>query len=142
MTRQGVDPTPENYATSWREVWHPQTVQVWGRIAEDKEDSRVIKWLHQPYRRAIPEANISEGTIYKSSVTGQIGNIGRIWHRMYPVVGLQNNPDNPEQLIPRRTRRYLELLTFFPSDYPDQQEEKFLDFLEYEQEMFKLLWGS
>lgn len=142
MTRQGVEPTPKNYATSWREVWHPQTVQVWGRIAEEAEDCRAIEWLHKPYRPGLSRGNNDEGTIHKSSVTGQIGKIGRIWHRMYPVVGLQNNPDHPEQPIPRRTPRYLELLTFFPSDYPDQQEETFLDFLEYEQEMFKLLWGS
>lgn len=142
MKLQGIEPTVGDYAISWREVWHLQTVQVWGRVAQDAEDCRAIEWLHRPYRPRVSRQYNDEGTIYKSSVTGSMGNIGRIWHRMYPLVHLEPNPDNPRQLIPKPTRRYLELLTFFPSDYPDQQEEKFLDFLEDEQEMFKLLWGS
>ncbi|MFP4254767.1 MAG: RAMP superfamily protein [Halothece sp.] len=142
MALRGISPTPNNYAQNWREAWHPKKVQVWGRIATDNEDSRAIEWLHKPYRRAIREARIPEGTIYNSSVTGSMGNIGRIWHRMYPLVTLEPDPNNPEQYRTRPTDQYLELFTFFPSDYPDQQEREFLNFLENQQEMFQLLWGK
>lgn len=141
MTLRGVSPT-NNYAQSWREAWHPDKVQVWGRIADDKEDSRVIEWLHQPYRRAIPEAKIQEGSIYQSSVTGKMGNIGRIWHRMYPVVKLLKSRNDPNDIKARSTAQYFELLTFFPSSSPDDKENQFREFLESEQQMFEKLWGN
>jgi CRISPR-associated protein Cmr6 len=142
MKQQGVSPNPNKCAVSWREVWHPEIVQVWGRLAEDAEDSRAIEWLHKPYFPAIRKGQSSNRTIKSSSITGKMGKIGRIWHRMYPIVKLENDPSNSQPYLARSTNRYLELFTFFPSDDLDQQEEKFLDFLEYEQTMFQLLWGN
>lgn len=142
MKQQGVSPNPNKCAVSWREVWHPEIVQVWGRLAEDAEDSRAIEWLHKPYFPAIRKGQSSNRTIKSSSITGKMGKIGRIWHRMYPIVKLENDPSNSQPYLARSTNRYLELFTFFPSDDLDQHEEKFLDFLEYEQTMFQLLWGN
>ena len=68
--------------------WYPDNVQVWGRVAENAEDSQAIFWLHQPYQEEIRGIQ-SEGSIYRSSVTGQMGQIGRLWHRMYPLVMLK-----------------------------------------------------
>jgi CRISPR-associated protein Cmr6 len=88
--------TPDNSA-NWRESWHTKNVEVWGRIAEDKDDSLAIKWLHKAYQK------LDNLSIYKTSVTGSIDQIGRLWHRMYP----KNN------------HQYLELLTIFPDDSDD-----------------------
>lgn len=81
--------------------------------------------------------------IYKSSVTGFVGKetqIGRLWHRMYPLVGLKKNHDNPNQPIIVKTPKFLELLTLFPDD--SREFEDFLHFLKSEQKMFQLLWGK
>ncbi|MEM8604772.1 MAG: RAMP superfamily protein, partial [Cyanobacteria bacterium P01_H01_bin.121] len=101
--------------------------------------SQAIYWLHGPYRRAIREAGIPEGSIYKSSVTGKMGQIGRVWHRMYPWVRKVKSKDNPNIPIPLRTPKFIELLTIFP----DQSSEcrAFLRFLEQGESNFQKLWG-
>lgn len=110
------------YLREWREAWHKDKVQVWGRLAIDTNDSRAIKWLHQPY---------SHGKSIKgTSVTGRLGTVGRLWHRMYPLV----------PAIPDRKARYLELLTVFPkasSDFINFQE-----FLQSDASGFTKLWGN
>lgn len=141
MELQGVTPTPDSCA-NWREAWHPERVQVLGRLATDAEDCEAVHWLHQPYRQRLGN-HIREGSIYQSSVTGFVGRetqIGRLWHRMYPVVRLRKNPDNPKQPIIAKSLNYLELLTLFPDD--SQEFKDFLHFLEFEQKMFQLLWGA
>ncbi|MGB3532906.1 MAG: RAMP superfamily protein [Microcoleaceae cyanobacterium] len=141
MKLQGITPTPNNYAKDWREAWHPNTVEVWGRLADEAEDSRAIVWFHQAYRKGDRQFNIKEGTIYKSHLTGEAGRdskVGHIWHRMFPRVVLKKNPDNPKKPIPHKTRQYFELITFFPDNSADSEE--FLDFLYDEQKQFKKLW--
>jgi CRISPR-associated protein Cmr6 len=131
---------PKHY-TSWREAWHPDNVQVWGRLATDPEDYEAIRWLHGAYQEAVPSARVSEGSIYRSSVTGQVGQVGRIWHRMYPKVRLVRNCQEPNsQLIPKETRQYFELLTIFPDDSPESRN--FLKFLQSQQAIFQLLWSG
>jgi len=136
-----VTPDAEN-CTNWREAWHPKRVQVWGRLAREAEECEAVRWLHQAYRAKMGR-HIPEGSIYKSSVTGFVGRetqIGRLWHRMYPVVRLKKNPDNPNKPIIGKSREFLELLTLFPDD--SEEFEDFLHFLESEQKMFQLLWGE
>ena len=140
MQLQGVTPNPDRKA-NWREAWHPDIVQVWGRLTDGAEDSEAIHWLHSPYRKRDPQFRISEGTIYGTSVTGGVSQIGRIWHRMYPIVQLKKNPDDPKKPIVRKTNKYWELLTFFP-DYSDNDSVQFLGFLESEQKMFQRLWST
>lgn len=143
MRLQNIEPTPNNeIASDWRETWHPQKVQVWGRIADDADDSCAIEWLHRPYRPGDLQAQIREGTIKGSHITGQIGQIGRIWHRMYPLVKVLQSRNNQKEIKTKQTPQYLELFTFFPSDKPDQREDDFLQFLEEEEQMFQLLWGK
>lgn len=137
MRSQGVSLNKAQIA-DWREAWHPDTVKVWGRLAEDADDCEAIRWLHGAYRLALPQARIRKGSIYQTSVTGQVNQIGRLWHRMYPVVGQKPNPDDPTKKIPTKTRRFLELLTFFPDDSPASTE--FLRFLTSEQKAFQKLW--
>ena len=137
MQLQKITPRPNNYV-DWREAWHPQNVQVWGRETDGIEDSEAVKWLHGPYREAIPSVGIPEGSIYRSSVTGRMGQIGRLWHRMYPKVRLVKDPENPKKPMPLVTRQYFELVTLFP----DQSIEstQLLDFLESQQKLFQKLW--
>ena len=127
-----------NLRADWREAWHPDTVQVWGRLAEDGEDSEAIGWLHGPYQRANRSLRTSEQTIKQTSVTGSLGKIGRLWHRMYPWVNVVNNPSNPKRPNIVHTRKYFELLTLFP-DGSDASED-FLDFLSDRQDEFVKLW--
>jgi CRISPR-associated protein Cmr6 len=139
MQLQGVEVNA--YATGWREAWHPDNVQVWGRLAEDSDDCEAVRWFHGPYRQAIRQARIPEGSIYKTSVTGAVNQVGRLWHRMYPVVRLVKDPQNPNAKKPlaKPTRQCLELLTFFPNGTPESNV--FLEFLEREQRKFDRLWG-
>lgn len=137
MQLQNVTPNPNNHA-NWRETWHSNTVQVWGRVAENKEDCQAIFWFHQPYRPEIRDVGQPEGSIYRTSLTGRMSQISRIWHRMYPVVRLQKDPDNPKKPIVKLTVKYLELITIFPDDSDVCNE--FIDFLESEQTKFNKLW--
>ncbi len=127
-----------NLRADWREAWHPGTVQVWGRLAEDSEDSEAIRWLHGPYQRADRSLRTSEQTIKQTSVTGSLGKIGRLWHRMYPWVNVTPNPDDPKRPNIVHTHKYFELLTLFP-DGSDASED-FLDFLSDRQDEFEKLW--
>jgi len=138
MKIQGVTPTPNSYAKDWREAWHPEKVQVWGREADSAENSIAIEWLHEPYRRGDRQLRIQEGSIYKTHLTGKVSQVGRIWHRMYPLVILAKNPDNPKKPIPKKTPRYLEFLIFFPDD--SEKSDDFLDFLDSQQKAFQQLW--
>jgi CRISPR-associated protein Cmr6 len=142
MQLQGETPNPTR-AADWREAWHPQRVQVWGREAENNEESEAIRWFHGPYQERIARVQ-AEGSIYRTSIAGQIGQIGRIWHRMYPVVRLVKNPQDPNGApIPKPTTRHLELLTLFPNDSPES--DQFLAFLAAQQPRstgFQKLWGE
>ena len=114
-------------------------MQVWGRIAEEAEDTEAS--LHGPYRQAILLARITEGSIYCSSITGQIGQIGRIWHRMYPLVRLVKIPNQPESKpILKPTEQYFELLTFFPDESPESCD--LLKFLQSQQRIFQRIWSD
>ena len=141
MEDSGVAPNPGNCA-DWREAWHPERVLVWGRVANDPEDSAVIPWLHGAYRAAILRGD-RERSIYKSRVTGFVGRetrVGRLWHRMYPVVLLKKNPEEPKKPIPKKIPKFLELVTLFPDG--SAEFEDFLDFLEEDQNRLRLLWGN
>ncbi|MBD2440579.1 hypothetical protein [Nostoc sp. FACHB-110] len=116
---------PSNQLSSWRESFHPQKVQVWGRIAEDEDDSLAVRWFHNVYQ--------GSNSIKGSSLTGKMSNIGRIWHRMYPHYKLRD-----KELI-RQRRQYIELLTIFP-DKSDDITQRFLTFLPTSG--FTQLWGE
>ncbi|NEO29817.1 MAG: RAMP superfamily protein [Symploca sp. SIO3C6] len=144
MNLQGVEYNPELHAT-WREIWHPDNVQVWGRIAEDQHDCLGIQWFHQPYQLRERILEQPELSIKRSSLTGSISQVGRIWHRMYPLVMVVPNPQDPKgKKRVRKTPRYLELLTIFPDSFPECQD--FLDFLAQKAEItsshnpFQRLW--
>jgi CRISPR-associated protein Cmr6 len=114
-------------------------VQVWGRISEDVEDSIAVRWFHRPYQQRIQNFQ-PEKTIYQSSVTGQIGQISRIWHRMYPAIRLTQDPENPTRARVRQTPKYLELIVIFPDN--SRECNDFLNFLQGNPEGFKQLWGN
>jgi CRISPR-associated protein Cmr6 len=127
----------QDWADDWREAWHPQQVQVWGRMADEAEDCLAARWLHAPYRDRDSRARITEGSIYRTTVTGQMGTIGRLWHRMYPVVRRVKGADGQPEIKP--TPKYIELLTLFPDD--SLEFEQFLHFLEHESQSFEKLWS-
>lgn len=126
---QKLSPKPPN--STLKETWRKGNVQVWGRFAEDAEDSEAVKWFHGSYQ--------NNQSIAKSELTGQVGRIGRIWHRMYPCC----LPPRSEHERPRKTDRFVELLTIFPNRSDDSQEvertQVFLKFLK-ESSDFELLW--
>jgi CRISPR-associated protein Cmr6 len=130
MKLQGINPTQNNYA-KWRESFHPNNVQVWGRIATDEKDSLAIKWLHQPYYQ--------QQSIKNRDLTGKMGTIGRLWHRMYRLPKAIPNPETKEIKF-SFTRSYLEILTFFP-DTSDTTRQ-FINYLENQQDSFQKLWGN
>lgn len=119
----------------------PTTAFNLDHVAEDREDSAAIEWFHGPYRNDDRRAGIAEGSIYKSSLTGKLGNIGRIWHRMYPLVRLDKDRKT-KQVVPQETPKpkYLEFLTFFPDD--SRECEAFIAYLQQEQNDFQRLWPN
>jgi CRISPR-associated protein Cmr6 len=132
---------PRNFATAWREAWHPSQVQVWGRVAEDQENSEAIYWFHGPYRKA--QAGLySEGSIYHSDFVGKVGKVGQIWHRMYPLVRFKPDPKDDSKKIAflPLSHQFLELITLFPDE--SQECEEFLDFLGTHPFNFEQLWGD
>jgi CRISPR-associated protein Cmr6 len=120
---QGKQLSPQG--ANWREAWHPNKVQVWGRIAEDKLDSMAVEWFHGNYS--------GSKTIKQSDLTGKMGRIGRIWHRMYPRYIVVENK------IKRVPNEYIELLTIFPDS--SQKTQDFLQFLAQSSD-FEKLWGG
>lgn len=110
--------------TNWREAFKKGNVQVWGRIAEDKEDSEAIYFFHEEYKK--------DRTIQRSNLTGRMGQIGRIWHRMYPR---KIKTDDGEI---RMTKEYIELLTIFSDDSTKTRD--FLNFLGSNSSEFQRLW--
>jgi CRISPR-associated protein Cmr6 len=132
--------------TDWRESWHLQTVQVWGRVADTADESEAIAWLHgAPYSddydtrgRAMP-LRIKRTSITGGNIDNRL-NIGRLWHRMYPIVLRKPDPKQPDRFLPKETPRYLELLTLFPDDSPEF--DRFIHYLNEQQDEFKLLWGE
>jgi CRISPR-associated protein Cmr6 len=141
MQLRGVVANPARSA-DWRETWHPENVQVWGRMAASREESEAIRWLHGAYQPAIV-AGQKEGSIYSSqskTLTGRVGQVGRLWHRMYPHVRLLNDPENPKRPKPAVTAKYLELLTIFPDD--SRETRQFLEFLATQPFGFERLWGD
>jgi CRISPR-associated protein Cmr6 len=101
------------FARDWREAWHPNKVEVWGRQTNKK--SHAIAWFHGNYQ--------DQRKICKSTLTGSMGKIGRIWHRMYPI---ENG--------------FVELLTIFPDN--SSQTRDFLTFLDSDSSGFRKLWGG
>lgn len=99
----------DTYVRSWREAWHSSKVQVWGRIANNNE-SLAVRWFHDTERL--------KGT----DLAGKMNQIGRVWHRMYPV-----------------GNGYIELLTIFPDK--SQKSQNFLSFLRKQRD-FELIWGD
>lgn len=117
---------PSDTICAYREAWHPQKVQVWGRIAKDKSDSKAVRWFHGPYTGA--------DSIKSTDLTGGLGKIGRIWHRMYPRY-ITNQAGN---LVD--TGEYVELLTIFP-DNSDTTKD-FINFLNTKNSGFTKIWGE
>lgn len=136
---QGITVRPNQWAKDWREAWHPSNVQVWSRLASDAENSVALHWFHSPYQSAVKAIQV-EGSIYKTPFTGKIGTISRIIHRMYPLIGLIPDANNPGKKIPRKTAKYLEILTIFPNDSQDCRD--FLAFLSTNPDGFQQVWGD
>jgi len=117
-----------NYVQEWREVWHPNKVQVWGKITKESE---AVHWFHR------------ENFIKRTELTGWIGGknnpskTGRIWHRMYPRYVNKNGIIKP-------TGEYIELLTIFPdksesiSAESKKTQQTFLEFLDKQTEFQQL----
>ncbi|MCG6137042.1 MAG: hypothetical protein MET45_20810 [Nostoc sp. LLA-1] len=124
-------PSTNNHVNNWREVWHPQRVQVWGRIAENKNDSQAVEWFHR------------DNFIKRTELTGRIGNptqVSRIWHRMYPLYVKIDG-----QIIHKKNEdgsyKFVELLTIFtPDNLPKSRD--FLSFLNSNNNDFIKLWGG
>jgi len=110
----------------WREAWRVGNVQVWGRLADGKDDAITIEWLHGNYS--------NRKSIKGTSITGSMGQIGRLWHRMYPVVEVIEG----ERKHYRPNGKYLELITIFPDQSSTCRD--FLYFLKDGGE-FRKLWG-
>lgn len=121
--------TPSNQVNSWRESFHPQKVQVWGRIAQDEDDSLAVRWFHGNYQ--------GNQSIKGSRLTGKMGNIGRFYHRMYPHY--MKNTNNEMIRQGNQRRQYVELLTIFP-DKNDERTQDFLTFLATTE--FTKFWGQ
>ncbi|MGB8699856.1 MAG: hypothetical protein WCD18_10610 [Thermosynechococcaceae cyanobacterium] len=145
MTLQGMTPDSDHFA-DWREAWHPANVQVWGRVAGTKQpllhgrdNCIAIRWLHQPYAIEVKGVREVPRSIKGSTVSGHLNCIGRLWHRMYPVVLKKKDPKDESKWLPQNTPLFLELLTLFPDE--TLEFTQFQSFLDSAQKDFVKLWG-
>lgn len=122
-----------NNGCTWREAWTPNKVQVWAKIA-DNDDSEAIRWFHGAYRQQ------PQGTIYHTHLTGNIRQISRIWHRMYPKFTLVPDRNDPTQKVIRRTQKFIEILVIFPDN--SREFTNFQNYLNGNQTDFQLMWGN
>lgn len=97
-----------NYEQGWRETWHPDKVQVWGRIAKNGQ-SQAVRWFHD------------DNCLRKTALAGGLSQIGRTWHRMYPRYVVKDGK------LMRLDKECIELLTIFPD--PSEKSQSFMDFL-------------
>jgi CRISPR-associated protein Cmr6 len=143
MRLWGDEPQPDAVA-GWREAWCKEQVQVWGRVAEHEDDSLAIKWLHKGYDE-VPRGRdfVPTKQLKRTEVAGYLGNrdnptrIGRLWHRMYPVIWRTMLSDGRKSIS--IADEYLELLTFFPGR--DRSSEDFRAYLNSQKnKTFKRLW--
>ncbi|WP_232228489.1 hypothetical protein [Lyngbya sp. PCC 8106] len=114
---------PNCYITDWREVWHPEKVEVWGRIAENNKSSKAIHWFHGSYS--------GSQSIKQTSLTGKLNKIGCIWHRMYPRYVKTKAGE-----LKQKRQEYVELLTIFPDE--SASTKTFLEYLHTTNEFIKL----
>jgi CRISPR-associated protein Cmr6 len=131
---------------NWRESWSNENVQVWGRAAgqpnpliNGQDDCQAILWFHGSYREEYQHGQWRQKSINDAPLTGSLGQIGRIWHRMYPRVGLFPDSQAPNGRVKRMTPFHFEFLTIFPDHSAEAND--FLEFLQSEQSGFSLLWG-
>ncbi|WP_330203589.1 hypothetical protein [Cyanobacterium sp. Dongsha4] len=106
---------------NWRESFKKDNVQVWGRIAENRFESEAIYYFHD-----------QDYGIKQSNLTGRMGRVGRIIHRMYPRRVKQED----KRILP--TKQYVELLTIFPDN--SDITNNFLNFLGSNASAFQRLW--
>lgn len=131
----GLQGVKTGESAPWREAWVAGEAQVWGRLAADDGDAVAIDWLHKPY---LAERGRAMQTIKGTVLTGGVNQVGRVWHRMFPVVVVGPHPKRTEQKIPVYSDRFLELLTVFPDN--SRESELFETFLESSQSLFRRLW--
>ncbi|MEI6428765.1 MAG: RAMP superfamily CRISPR-associated protein [Pseudanabaena sp. ELA607] len=110
------DIQPQGYINSWREVWHQDKVQVWGRIASSN-DCQAVQWYHH--------TNRMKNTSLGGEVAGGVRKISRSCHRMYPRIFKSDGK------LRRRNTEYIEVLTLFPDRSEDAQ--RFLKFIAQQQ---------
>jgi CRISPR-associated protein Cmr6 len=114
--------------TNWREAWHPNRVQVWARLDNNNAISDALDWLHhagnQPY------------SLKRTHLGGRMGQIGRVWQRMYPRFVVNQDQQ-------RQRRGFVEFLTIFPDPQAQgQNQQKQVAFLSYlaNQSNFERVW--
>jgi CRISPR-associated protein Cmr6 len=148
----------------WREAWNRGNVQVWGRIAENKLDSKVIPWLHaskpeedrqsqgrnnrewsrtpqnkiQSSAIQRPEKPINQTpnkpSIYRTSLTGRLKD--------------KYKSEDPTQIgrlwhrmYPLENDKYLEIITIFPEECTEaDQLIKWLAYQEAKKCEWKKIW--
>jgi CRISPR-associated protein Cmr6 len=140
MKHCDVKANPQNPA-DWREAWCRDRAQIWGRVASS---SVAIEWFHKGYdevprgRNFVPTKHLRGTAI--AGFTGTRDNptrIGRLWHRMYPVIEKIQMSDG--KIRPRLTEKYLELLTFFP-DPNDRDSQRLSEYLQSSRSPFSRCW--
>lgn len=117
---------------NWREAWHPDRVQIWARFDDDMEPiSDALNWFHRDYA--------NNRSIKRTHLTGKLGQVGRIWHRMYPRYVTVNRDGQTRKV----QRGFIEFLTIFPDLEANERaleiQRDFLRFLEQNSD-FDRVW--
>lgn len=110
LATQGIQ--PNGYINNWREVWHQDKVQVWGRIAKG-HDSQAVRWYHDTTKL--------KNTSLGGEASAGVRSISRSYHRMYPRVV------KPENELKRIKDEYIEVLTLFSDN--SEGTRRFLEFI-------------
>ena len=81
----------------WREVIHPEQMQIWVRRADGSRDAKAIHWFHKTPQRENPDPRDLKAT----PVGGQVNRVGLAWNRMLPLLDGSSPPSPTGQAPPR-----------------------------------------
>lgn len=87
LAREWLEATgqPMGGPAPWREVIHPQQMQIWTRTATHPADAKAVAWFHHSPEGS--RGNQSDPRDLKSTLlAGQMNQVGLIWNRLLPLL--------------------------------------------------------
>jgi CRISPR-associated protein Cmr6 len=103
LARQWLKATgqPIGGPAPWREVIHPQQMQIWTRKATDPADAEAVAWFHNsPEGRQDAGQQSDPCNLKRTILAGQMNQVGLIWNRLLPLLDASDATPQPTRVQP------------------------------------------